>query len=496
MKKRFISMLDRTQKRKGGLFVALVLALTLLSGSVLALTPSDGAAVAPMSAEGAPMDTRAVWTRHERPQWLGDPYSMQADFILNTNYDRKTATRALTLTEMQRLFDLYYFYDLYDLRAESPVAVGEQGDAFAIATTLEAYVATVNRDARGVIDFGSYYKKDAVLPFLLLPDTEMTDEELLQLIELDDACALLMPFIDEWALPENAGGELYANRDLTRKESIRYEQVIERYERDPDYRTQLAIADVPSDGLYILGYNGGGETVYHYPEDRMVSDDEFLAMYAEIMKRRGSSAAAQENERYNVEQANPPAGAETVDAQEALRLAQSTYGFDGMRVEQGPEHALYYTDEGEFIDYDTWQIGFVEDAPAGAMGVWHYSVGISSVTGKIESMNVFNTLHQLWEYNGHPLLGFLTGARYAPKNPDDPHWLERAQSFLACPYLHEAQTLSVEPIEEVGELMFLVAYADGTYAQLSLTAENGCPKLYKHMSAQAWERERGLYAGE
>ena len=41
MKKRFISMLDRTQKRKGGLFVALVLALTLLSGSVLAITPSS-----------------------------------------------------------------------------------------------------------------------------------------------------------------------------------------------------------------------------------------------------------------------------------------------------------------------------------------------------------------------------------------------------------------------------------------------------------------------
>ena len=472
MKKRFISMLDRTQKRKGGLFVALVLALTLLSGSVLAITPSSLTIPEPEES----MDLRAAWTRRAQPEWLGDPYALQDGYVVSHLMRPQMATRSLTLREIQRINDLCYFYDKYGVRARQPITVGEQSDALALSTTLEAYVASVNRDERGVLDYEHYYKEGAKLPFIMLPKRELTDDELLQLIELEDACALLMPYVDEWALPENAGGAVYANRPLTRAERILQAEVEARYKADPAYRPTVSISDKPTDGVYVLGYNGGGEAVYHYPEDRAVSESEFLSMYDSWGKALAASAAQVEHERLLGAPQTAPAGG--ITAEQALGLIRDEYGFDGMNLLRGPLNDRADRMEGDYENATEWVIELQSQQPVGASAN-SYHLSVDMQTGRITKLSVADFPSVFDETS--PILRQLIPNDWEAIEPDDPHWGQLARAYLRVPYLYTGEVTRLIRDARYGRsaLCYEVAYADGTGARMILQAATGRLTYYE-----------------
>lgn len=484
MKKRFFAMFDRTKKRQGGALAALALSLTLLSGGVLAVAPTATPA-ATGAQQGTPdgVDTHADWTRHAQPEWLGDPWTLQTGYVQVSRSRPEMSTRALTPREVQRLNDLCYFYDKYDIRSEHPIPVGEQEDALTISTTVEEYVASVNRDERGVLAYDSYYSENAVLPFVRIPERELTDEELLQLIALDDACAMLMPYVDEWTLPENAGGEIYANRRLTRKEDIRYAEIRARYKSDPSFRPAVGLTSKPSDGLYILGYNGGGEIVFHYPEDRAVSDEEFLAICDAWAQRIAASDAEWENEMRMLGTPQPlPAGG--ITAEQAVELIQGTYGFSGMRISRGPLNDREEQMERDYENATRWIVDLETQQPTGAKRSGGYSFQIDMRTGKIKSLICWDSLNNFNESN--PILGSLTRGFWKAEDPDDPRWVEIAKGYLSVPYLYTGEVERIERNADYGasSLLFDVLYADGAGATVQIEAASGCLTSYEYLSEE------------
>lgn len=485
MKKRFYSMFDRSKKRQGGALVALALSLTLLSGGVLAVAPEAAPAVSGAQGEAADaVDTHAVWTLHERPEWVGDPYTLQTGYVKASLTRPEMTTRVLTPNEVKRLNDLCYFYDKYDLRAQTPIPVGGPSDALSLSTTAETYVASVNRDERGVLQYDDYYRESAVLPFVRMPQRELTDEELLQLIELDDACALLMPYVDEWTLTENAGREVYPNRPLTRKENLRYAEIEARYESDSSFRPANGLTSKPVDGVYILGYNGGGETVYHYPEDRAVSDEEFLAMCDVRGQRIAAYRAAWENEMQLRGAPNPlPEG--SITAEQALELIQEDYGFSGMRVSRGPLNDREDCQELDYENATEWLVDLESQRPEG--GSWSgYSITLDLYSGKVKKLRWWGNFYVNFN-ESNPILGCLTSAYWQAVNPDDPHWIEIVKTYLSAPYL---KTGEVERIVRNGDygsgiLFFDVVYADGTGASVQIEAASGCLVSYEYLSEEA-----------
>ena len=368
MKKRFTSMLDLTGKRRGALILTSVLILSILAGNVFAV--ANQASVTTLESankqeDGIPNSGAKPtdWDKHETPAWFGisaiqHPQNYTASYTpLITVYNRD-----LTRAETLRLYDLYYYYDRDGRRADVPVQVasdGYTGDIFAISASITDFAALIPLDKRDENLFGTPELWAGVeaagwMPFLLFPQSEMNDQELLQLIEAVDAFNLLVPYVDPWLV-----GDEYPNRDMTRQERIRYEEIVDLCERDESYRPKNALNDIPGDGLYIKGYNGGGEMVFHYPENREMTDEELLQMAYELVKRVQSRLAER---YYDINAIQEMIGNGDVEAQAVHRLL-ANMGDANVILDGEP---VYDAGTG------TWDVSFIENRPAGAPK-YHYS---------------------------------------------------------------------------------------------------------------------------
>jgi hypothetical protein len=461
MKKRFASMLDASVQPKGRVVLAVTLALTLLSGSVLAI---DNAA--PVSTDNGTLSSAAIpgdWDRHPTPELFSITGEMHPQY-----YQLEYAppepipySRMLTRGETLRLYDLYYFYDHDGRRAAQPASVaGDAGGGFATSASVADFAALIPLEKRTESVHGQGLWDGAqaagLMPFLLFPDREMNDEELLQLIEVVDAFDLLVPYVDPYSFGDAADLE---NRSMTRTETLRYWEALERCENDPAYRPLAALTNVPTDGLYIKGYNGGGETVYHYPESREMTDEEILQMAWEMAQRRQRNQAEADYEARNTPKAvgeNAPVGT----AEEALEKLLPL--LEGANVKQAAE-ACYNAEE------KAWKLSFEENVPIGA-SMYLYDFSMDLATGDItQASQVYWSRISVHSYLLGEMLGDMRGL-YRVLDAADPHWAEVAWGYLSQgQYFYTgAEVEKVSSDTSMNGFCVKVEYADGKKAYLFL----------------------------
>jgi len=469
MKKRFASMFEVPLRSKGAAAIALTLVLTLLSGSVFALgdTPAETASpVMTVATDAAADAVPADWDAHRTPALFGinsveknqSLWSL-ADTGAQTPYNRR-----LTRAEVLRLFDLFYLYAKDDLRAatDAPVAdAAYQGDTFALSAPVETFAALIPQDARtdnvnGTDALWSGAQAAGLMPFLLFPDRPMDDEQLLQLIAVVDAFDALVPYVDPYSFGDAADVD---SREMTLSEMIRYWEVLDRCESDDTCRPAAPLTNTPGDGLYIKGYNGGGDTVYHYPEGREMTDDELLQIAWDLVQRR-ARAQAEEDYAAQAETAADAAAQPAGAGDEAVARLTALLGDVNVAVDGEP---AYDAEKG------VWNVSFQEVVPIGAP-MYLYCFGIDLQSGDVVSASQTywdrtNTTHSY-------LLGeMLTapGSAYYVVDGTDAHWVEAAGTYLAegCFY-SGAEIADVRSDNSMNNFCVKVDYADGAKAFLFL----------------------------
>lgn len=470
IKKRFAAMLDQRDKPKGYVLLALCLVMTLMAGNVLALSPYE------KDEKGLAYD--ADWRSRFYPRAF--PSIDQLSPALTYQAEREdpaAANRLLTLGEARRLYDLYYLYDGEGLRAPQPVSLGPGGESFALSMTLSDYIACMERDELGATYRIREEARDR-LPFLLFPDHEMTDHELLQLIELQDALLLLEP-ITYRIEPAAAHQEPEPNRSMTRRELLRNKQLRSLYQEDERLRPRQALTTIPGEGLYVVGYNGGGETVYHYPEGRELTDEEHLEMIHTGMQAALSWQAARQNEAENLDetaelnsQPNTPLSAGTVDEARAFALAQGYLGSE-MPEEKFLREASYDPVAA------SWQVSFRERVPNGAP-CNSYQAAINVHTGRLEAMSCQEAACSSYVFisgGGDPLIApLLPQSNYFIKGDGtEAPWQETAAALLQALALYNSPPVSIEPSPFFSgdTATFTVAYQDGNLARLGISPLTG-----------------------
>lgn len=481
MKKRFQSMLDTTVKRKGSFALAMVLLFSVLSGNVLAVSgPVAGPAVIP--AATAQSDAPEGWDQHKTPALFGTNTTQHSENYTTPDTPEITAySRPLSRAETLRLYDLYYFYDHDGLRAEEPVAVADQGydgSAFAISAPVAEFAALIPLDKRNEAAFGAPElwadaKEAGLMPFLKFPQRDMNDQELLQLIEAADAFDLLVPYYDPWRQ-----GDEYENRSMTRQERMRYLEIVDRCENDEDgtYRPKNALTNTPNDGLYIKGYNGGGETVYHYPENREMTDEELLQMAWEMVQRRQRSMAEQRYEEDILQEMRDNGDMKTVEPvgtpDEATAIAVALLGLGELNVRQETEPT--YNDEK-----GTWYVAFQEDVPVGAPRYsYSFEVDVGTFTLREANQHYYgNTVVDSYLLGEmvHGTLPYILAA-----DATAPRWAEVARKYLStgCFY-SKAEIASIRSDDSMNNFCVKVDYADGAKAFIFLDAETDALKGYQ-----------------
>lgn len=462
MKKRFVSMLDMTKRRGGAALVALTLVLTLMSGNLVAIAQPEDKPTA-KAASAAPAD----WERHKTPDIFGITTQMNPENYEYRDYETGVLSRHLTRAEIIRLSDLYYRYDAENLRAQAPVTVG-QGEGFTLSMPLEDLCKLIRMEnghpaAQGMWEDA---KQADALPFLRFPVREMNDTELLELIELIDAFELLVPYYDPWEM-----GDDNPNRRLTRGEMIRLAIVREKGEADPSYRPLTALTTAKTDGLYIKGYNGGGETVFHYPEDRELTEEE-LKQIVYISIARNEAYQASQAAQQSYEQPKQTVGAE----QEAETAVRAILGDVNVRLTQ-PNH---YNDSAK-----TWNILLSEDVPTGAGG-YSYCFDIDMATGKLtwfsQEFYPFVNQHSFLL----PMDTLPIETEYA-KDISDPHWVTLARKYLDTGLFYGgAEVASIAPTDDYSFGANLrITYADGTKALMVIDAATDALSKYFIQSDEA-----------
>ena len=471
MKKRFASMLDASVRPKGKVVLAVTLALTLLSGSVLAIDNAAPASTGSI-AVSAPADIPADWDRHPTPALFSTTPEMHPQYY-QLSYDPPEPTpysRMLTRGETLRMYDLYYFYDHDGRRAAQPVPVAKDAEnGFAISAPVTDFAALILLQKRTENVYGpglwDAAQNAGLMPFLLFPDREMNDEELLQLIEVVDAFDLLAPYVDPYFFGD---GPDMVNRAMSRTETLRYWEALDRCEKDPSYRPAVALTNAPTDGLYIKGYNGGGETVYHYPENREMTDEEILQMAWEMAQRRLRNQAEVEYQ----------ASIEKEDILAEAILAQSTVKPTMGTAQEALESLLPILEgtnlkQARAAEYDaknrTWSLSFEENVPIGA-SLYVYDFVVDASTGDIlqASQNYWRRV-----YPRSYLLGEMLGDErgvYQVRDAKDPHWAEVAWEYLSQgQYFYTgAEVKEVRSDDSMNGFCVKVDYADGKKAFMFL----------------------------
>ncbi|NLO85306.1 MAG: M56 family metallopeptidase [Clostridiales bacterium] len=463
MKNRFASMFDTSRKSKGNAFLAGMAALVLLAGSAFAVTAT--APVSDLQDITTPMDTADLsWMEHKTPELFGitdvdNPQYYQSRFVP----ELAAYSRDLRRGELLRYHDLVYQYELYDLRAEEPVQAapeGYGGENFAISAPLAEFVSMIPLEARD----GNYYgcaalwanvKEAGLMPFLLLPNQEMTDQELLQLIEVVEAFDALVPFFD----PDVPASES-SNRALTRKEFLRKSVIRELCETDESYRPTGTLSDMPTDGLYILGHNGGGETRYHYPQDREMTDNELLLIEYQNFKIRQTNKAVYEN-------AKDPEQKQLENEVEAK-----------LRTIMGDMNVVVRSTISYTEDRQAWDISFVEDGPILAPH-YSYDFQINMDTGEL--------LLASQDHFGLSFISYLVGTMVelpvSAVDPFDPHWAEVAKTYLDKGYFYQgAKVSNVYSDDSVNGFCVKVEYEDGVLAQMLIDPATDALESYKIMT--------------
>lgn len=456
MKKRFQSMLDTAPRRGGSVLVLSLLVLCLLTGSVLANTqPTD----IPEASSGDFIPTTAAIQVDERLVELTPPSPL--------------VNRSLTPAEGERLYQLYYQYIALERRPVQEVRAEDAADAFTLSVPLSEYVAYVNREAPWMVPEGPDF-----YPWLRFSDREMTDEELLALIELQEAFNTLAPWEDPYA------DAVRSNRSMTWREQYRYAQLEAAYEQDDAVRPASALPDVAGEGLYLLGHNGGGERVYHYPEARELTDEELLQMIHIRQMRMAQSSS--ENQNWMDQLLNGEIVGKEVrlsDA-DALILAKQAvaevYGVDAGALVWG---------NGHFADTDipNWQFEAFEKVPVFAPAAY-YSVSIADTTGFALSLyhDIYWNGYYLEDQVMFPLL-WAAAPRYQAKDLDGPLWQEKLNGAM------KLMDLPTDPVEvETGglpewpsfapALQYHLVFADGSRYFLDLDGLTGELKSLSHSS--------------
>ncbi len=464
MKKRFASMLDPSVRPKGVAVLAAALALTLLSGSVLAIDnalPASAGGSAIFAPAAIPQD----WDKHPTPALFSITAEMHPEYYQLAYEVPEPApyNRMLTRRETLRLYDLYYFYDHDGRRAAQPAPVAENpGNGFGVSAPVEEFAALIPLDQRTENVYGQGLwdaaQAKGLMPFLLLPDREMNDEELLQLIQVVDAFDALAPYVDPYSFGDAADLE---NRPMTRLETLRYWEALDRCENDPAYRPTGALTNVPGPGLYIKGYNGGGETVYHYPEGREMTDEEILQMSWETVQRRQRSQAEADYQAQNPPE--PQSGSQEAPVGTAeLALEKALPLLEGANVKLAG--APVYNPQER-----TWSLSFEENVPVGA-SLYLYDFTIDPATG-----DVTRASQHYWQrvtvrsYLLGEMLGDPRGL-YQVRDAADPHWVEAAWEHLSRgQYFYTgAEVKEVRSDGSMNGFCVKVEYADGQKAFLFL----------------------------
>lgn len=488
MKKRFHSMLDTRVRPKGGVLIALTLAVTLLSGGVIAVAqpggmPETAEAVSITAAQpGVNANIPEDWAAHRTPEIFGiTTQELSGAFAVEEYQVPEAWSRDLTRAEWMRLFDLYYEYDRNGLRAKTPVAVKDDaygGERFALSVPVKELAALFPMEERLANDSRSALWAPAeaagVLPFLLLPaGREMEDEELLELIEAIDAFNLLVPYVDPWREKDSAE---YNNRDMTRSEMIRYEEIYDRCLRDEAFRPSTGLSSQPNDTVYIKGYNGGGETVYHYPEGREMTDGELLMLAYESAKSRLADLAEQDYFEKNIADAvvEPAVGTR----EEAISRAMELLGADSANVMLPEFHdAPRYNEEKR-----TWTVTLLEGLPLGA-GSRYYSVTLDMAAGDVlELRQTYFSGVYITSYLGEISMNRLIAR---PVDVTDPRWVELAREYLSrADFYTGAQLKSVYASGEINGFCVWAEYLDGMRALIQLDPVTGELKSYDLMSPE------------
>jgi hypothetical protein len=401
----------------------------------------------------------ADWKEHTTPALFGINTIEQP-----SNYTAypvsQACSRELTRSETLRLFDLYYDYDHDGRRADVPVQAvlsGYTGDGFAISTSVTDFAALIPLDERnespiGTPELWAGVKAAGWMPFLLFPQGEMSDQELLQLIEVVDAFNLLVPYMDPWAM-----GDEYDNRTMTRRERIRFEEILAYCEQEENYRPVGTLSDTPGDGLYIKGYNGGGETVYHYPENREMTEEELLQIAYEIVQRRQRSQAEWDYAANTMREmiaggdAEKPVGT----AEQAVQDLLAIMGDVNVFLEVEPR---YDADAG------VWDVSFIENTPMGAP-YYYYSFKINPRTGDLqEARQSYYGFAYLRSYLiGNMIMGVLPHVEVA--DAFDPHWAEMAGRHLQqVRFYSGAEVMNIRSDDSMNGFCVKIDYADGQKA--------------------------------
>lgn len=490
MKKRFETMLDTRSRAKGGALVAFALALTLLSGGVIAVAQpaaTDAPSGPARAASGAALNAWVPedWMDHKTPSLFGiTTKELTGAFSKEAYQTPETWSRDLTRAEWMRLFDLYYQYDRNGMRAEAPVETAgpdDTGGRFALSRTVEELAALFPMEERltngGYTELWTPAREAGALPFLLFPtEREMEDEELLQLIEVIDAFDVLVPYVDVWREKEP---EEYNNRDMTRAEMIRYEEIYDRCLRDEAFRPAYGLSSSPDASVYIKGYNGGGEKLYHFPEDREMTDEELLAVAYESAKARLSNMAQEayyDQKIAPIEEDSPDRRVGTKE--EAVSRALALLDADGANV-YAPDLSdpPWYNEEN-----GTWQVTLYEGLPLGA-GSRYYSVALDLATGDLTrlSQTYFSGVYLI------SYLGEISANRLMamPVDAADPRWTELARGYLdrikPYPGSNLKRVYSDDQLQVNGFSLW-AEYEDGMMARIEVDPVTGELKTYSLMS--------------